>query len=215
MNFCVRNYVSVCLALAACVGLHAGEAGTTPQPTTKLEVGNTVYVLWDQPLIRRRDGARAMVTGLRRRKNADGVTSVVIDAQPEEPFAPGDEIYFGPQYPLVADSTDWAQQKAVRVHPEGVNTFAARINTAYRGLNEWSGGILAATALGILPDELDAVRDYVAACNTGQAPAGGSDPFSDHHSTAFVRDFWEAHWETIRSVPRRPTAQRDNPEKQP
>ncbi len=160
--------------------------------------------LTGQPMIRLRDGAQAQVTGPKRRKGAGKTTSVEIAGQPQDPFAPGDEIYFGPQYPMVAGNVDWAVLRAGKVYPDAVESFAARKNTPYRGLNKWSGGILTSAALGILPEEFSATRKYVAACNTGEAPEGSTEKFETHHAGAFVKSFWDAHWSRIRSIPARP-----------
>lgn len=148
------------------------------------------------PLIRA-DGATATVLLPDSNTSIGGQTVVTINQQPSgyPAFAPGDQVYFGahPNLPIAAGDCDWLVGKAGQIPAPASETYHARPETDYRGLQMFSGAAMLMRAIPAIASlsELGPFFGYVARCNT---PGG---PFNTQHSSVAVEEFWNAHWSTI------------------
>lgn len=143
------------------------------------------------------DSATANVTAM---ISGTAPYSLTIDAQPGSPFAPGDVIYFETPHPLALNEADWTI-KGLDVF----NLYNPIPETPYRGLNEWSGQLLALKAMGCFPADGTAVQAYVEKANAANTPSASFDmpdslgAFSDITGTNYLweTEFWADHAATI------------------
>jgi len=123
-------------------------------------------------------------------------------------ITPGDTVFLVPPYTPVVGDFEWSLLGA----PSTGNSFGP--SASYRGLNEWSGMVMAVRALGNMHANFEAWEGYVVRANEADNPTAAGDYF-DHHSVYrrgpnepqsslffnWDRDFWTAHWATISNVP--------------
>ena len=155
--------------------------------------------------------------GMRMRRESDGLTALITAENATARtytldnaagFAASDTVYVIPAYDAAVGDYDWTLLGA----PHNANSFGP--NTSYRSLNKWSGMVMAVRAMGYMHANFDAWEGYVARANEADNPTASSD-YPSHHSVYrrgpnepksplfynWDRDFWNAHWAAISTVP--------------
>ncbi len=155
--------------------------------------------------------------GMRLRREGDGLTALITaedadartyDLDDATGFAASDTVFVVPPYEAVVGDFEWS----VVGFPNNANSLGPE--TSYRGLNNWSGMVMGIRALGLMHADFEAWEGYVARANEADNPTAASD-YPTHHSVYrrgpnepqspltynWDRDFWDAHWAAISTVP--------------
>lgn len=104
--------------------------------------------------------------------------TVSIDAQPDDPIASGDVIWFeAPPVSVFDGAYDWSAFSAFG--PSGNHFAPSRYSPGagneYRNLQTWAGSFLAFTAMGYFSDSFRSVLGYFLRSTAANTPATGND----------------------------------------
>ena len=153
-------------------------------------------------LTRERDGATASVLGVSSTLVSGEVDRVItIDAQPAEPFAPGDVVYFDAPFPIRVGDVDWIERGVKRGAFRGYNPSPY---AGYRNIAEWGDDWLVIKALGLMRPSFAPFDAYTKRAAEPANPTAAVDypmVLASMNKRRFTEDFWRAHWQAIDAVP--------------